>query len=104
MRNMVVVAYRPKPGCEAALTELVKEHVPRLRRLGLATERPALAGIGESGTIVEIFEWREGAIAAAHDDPAVRAMWDNSPPSATTRHCKHCRRPASCSRPSPRST
>ncbi len=76
MRNMVVVAYRPKPGCEAALTELVKEHVPRLRRLGLATDRPASAGIGEGGTIVEIFEWREGAIAAAHDDPAVRAMWN----------------------------
>ena len=76
MQNMVIVAYRPKPGREAALAALVKEHVPRLRGLGLATDRPALAGLGAGGTIVEIFEWCDGAIATAHEHPAVRAMWD----------------------------
>lgn len=28
------------------------------------------------GIIVEVFEWRDGAIDAAHANPDVRAMWE----------------------------
>ncbi len=49
--------------------------MPSLRRLGLATDRPALAMCAADGTIIEVFEWCDGAIATAHTNPAVQAMW-----------------------------
>jgi hypothetical protein len=75
MGDMVIVAYRPKPGGEEALLALVRDHVPRLRRLGLATDRPNLAMRGQDGTLLEVFEWREGGIEAAHQLPEIHAMW-----------------------------
>lgn len=75
MGDMVIVGYRPKPGQEAALLALTREHVPVLRRLGLASDRPALAMRAKDGTIVEVFEWKDGAIAKAHEHPEVQAMW-----------------------------
>jgi len=76
MGEMVIVAYRPKPGREADLLALTKEHVPVLRGLGLASDRPTLAMRGKGGVIVEVFEWKDGAVAAAHKHPEVLAMWD----------------------------
>jgi hypothetical protein len=75
MGDMVIAAYRPKPGRSAELLALTKDHVPRLRRLGLATDRPALAGLAADGTVVEMFEWHTGGAAAAHKHPDVLAMW-----------------------------
>ncbi len=75
MGDMVIVAYRAKPGCEDALMALTLEHVPILRALGLATDRPALAMKAKDGVVVEVFEWRDGAIAKAHENPDVLAMW-----------------------------
>ncbi len=76
MGRMVIVGYRPKPGHEDGLLVLTREHVSILRRLGLATERPALAMRSKDGVIVEVFEWEEGAVAKAHQHPEVMAMWD----------------------------
>lgn len=67
--------YRTKPGCENDLLALTRSHLPELRRLGLATERPSLAMRSKEGVVVEVFEWKEGAIEAAHANPAVMAMW-----------------------------
>ena len=75
MGDMVIVGYRPKPGQEAALLALTIEHVPILRKLGFASDRPALAMRAKDGTIVEVFEWNDGAIARAHEHPEVQAMW-----------------------------
>ena len=76
MGVLVVVAYRPLAGKEQRLLELTKEHVPILRGLGLATERPAYAMRAKDGTIVEVFEWKsKEAIATAHENPAVQQMW-----------------------------
>lgn len=73
---MVIAVFKPLEGKEAELTQLTLEHVPILRRLGLATERPALAMRAKDGSIVEVFEWvSEEAIAAAHSHPEVLAMW-----------------------------
>lgn len=72
----VIACYRPKPGQEAVLQELVRDHVPALRRLGLATDRAPIAMRAADGTLVEVFEWTSAqAIAAAHTRPEVRAMW-----------------------------
>ncbi len=75
MGDMVIVGYRPKPGQAAALLALTLEHVPALRQLGFASDRPALAMRAKDGTIVEVFEWKDGAIAKAHEHPEVQAMW-----------------------------
>jgi hypothetical protein len=75
MGAMVIAAYRPKPGKEADLLALTRDHVPALRKLGFATDRQALAMKAKDGTIVEVFEWADGAIAKAHEHPDVHAMW-----------------------------
>jgi hypothetical protein len=76
MGVMVIVAYRPKPGCEEDLEALVREHVPCLRALGLVTERPAQAMRAKDGTVVEMFEWESGAIEAAHNSARVAQLWE----------------------------
>jgi len=74
--DLVIVAYRPKPGCEEKLLELVRRHVLELRSLDLVTDRPAQAMRARDGTLVEAFEWREGAIEQAHEHPVVLALWE----------------------------
>jgi hypothetical protein len=76
MGRMVIVAYRPKPGYEAELDVLVREHVPCLKALGLVTDRPAQAMRAKDGTVVEVFEWQDGAIEAAHSSPRVVELWE----------------------------
>ncbi len=73
--DLVIVAYRPKPGREGELDALVRDHVPRLARLGLVTDRAPVIARAHDGTVVEVFEWREGAVARAHENPAVGVMW-----------------------------
>lgn len=76
MGHFVIVCYRPKPGKEAALVQLVRDHVPRLRKEGLVTEREGYAMRAKDGTIVEVFEWKSvKATEEAHSNPAVQQMW-----------------------------
>src|SRR5216684_8235582 len=73
----VIVAYRPKPGKENELLELVRSRVPTLRREGLVTDRKPTIMRSRDGTIVEVSEWKsQEAIDAAHRNPKVLAMWD----------------------------
>lgn len=74
-RSVVIVAYRPKPGKEAALLELMRTHVPILREEGLATSREPIVCQSRDGTVVEVFEWEAGGIDKAHRNPRVGAMW-----------------------------
>jgi quinol monooxygenase YgiN len=59
MTGFVVIAvYRPKPGRSRELEEILADHVPSLRREGLATARPVLllrSTVDDS--YLEIFEW-----------------------------------------------
>jgi len=72
-----VVAYRPKPGKERELLELVRNRVPTLRKEGLVTDRTPTIMRSRDGTIVEVSEWKSrDAIDAAHKNPNVLAMWD----------------------------
>ena len=75
MGDMVIVAYQPKPGCEQALLDLVRDHVPFLNRLGLATDRDPILMRARDGILVEVFEWQKDAIEKAHNMPAVQELW-----------------------------
>ena len=76
MGDMVISAYRPKPGKDAELLVLARDHTPFLQRLGLATDRPATLMRAKDGTILEVFEWHDGAVAKAHEHPQVLALWE----------------------------
>ncbi len=74
---VVIVAYRPKPGREKELLEIVRSRVPTLRREGLVTDRVPVMMRAKDGTIIEMSEWKSHeAIEAAHKNPRVLAMWD----------------------------
>ncbi len=76
MGDMVIVALRPKAGQEAKMLELLRGHVPLLRRLGLVTDRPALAMQASNGVVIEVFEWNTGAIEAAHENAEIGELWE----------------------------
>jgi quinol monooxygenase YgiN len=74
---VVIVAYRPKPGKENEILELVCERVPTLRKEGLVTDRVPTLMRTKDGTIIEVSEWKSReAIDAAHKNPTVLAMWN----------------------------
>ena len=76
MGSIAVACYKPKPGCDAALIDLVRNHLPPLRSEGLVTERPPIVMRTADGTIVEIFEWvSKDAIAGAHGNAVVLDLW-----------------------------
>lgn len=74
-RRIVIVAYKPKPGKEAELLELTREHVPLLRKEGLATDHPVTICQAADGTLLEVFEWEPGGIERAHANPVVGELW-----------------------------
>jgi hypothetical protein len=74
-RSVVIVAYRPKPGKDADLLQLTREHLTILREEGLATDREAIVCRADDGTIIEVFEWEAGDAAAAHANERVKALW-----------------------------
>jgi hypothetical protein len=76
MGSISVACYRPRPGQEHALLELVRNHLPPLRGVGLVTERAPIVMRAADGTIVEVFEWAsKEAIARAHENPVVLDLW-----------------------------
>ena len=76
MGAFVIACYRPRPGQEAHLLEVVREHMPILRSEGLVTDRASCAMKAADGTIVEVFEWKSAqAVEQAHSNPNVLAMW-----------------------------
>jgi hypothetical protein len=76
MGSIAVACYRPRPGCEQALEELVRNHLPPLRAEGLVTDRASIVMRAADGTIIEVFEWvSKEAIAGAHSNPVVLDLW-----------------------------
>ncbi len=68
--------YKPKPGKQDELNELMKTHLPILKKEGLVTDRESIIMQAEDGTVIEVFEWKsKQAIEAAHNNPAVLEMW-----------------------------
>ncbi len=76
MGRIVIVAYKPKPGMQEELRDLMKTHLPTLRSEDLVTDRESIIMEAADGTIIEVFEWKSSeAIASAHSNPAVGEMW-----------------------------
>lgn len=73
--RLSIVAYRPKPGKQAELMSLTVEHVPYLRSIGLATDRPHIIATAGDGTIIEVFEWVEGGLEKAHAHAGLGELW-----------------------------
>ena len=76
MGSISVACFKPRPGQEKALLELVRKHLTPLRAEGLVTERAPIVMRCADGTIVEVFEWvSQGKIADAHKNPVVLDLW-----------------------------
>jgi hypothetical protein len=76
MGVMVIAAYRPRPGKEVDLMQLMREHLPILRGQGLVTDRSSVIMRAKDRTILEVFEWRSAdAIQQAHTNSVVLEMW-----------------------------
>jgi len=76
MGSISIACFKPRPGQEQALLELVRNHLPPLRALGLVTQRAPIVMRTADGTIVEVFEWvSQEAIRGAHENPAVLDLW-----------------------------
>src|SRR5437870_13891132 len=76
MGVFVMAAYRPKKGKERLLRDVLKDHLPILRKERLVTDRPPYLMRAADGTFIEVFEWKSAAaIEAAHTKAAVQAMW-----------------------------
>lgn len=73
--RLSIAAYKSKPGKEEELMSLTQEHVPVLRSLGLATDRPHVIATSGDGTVIEFFEWAEGGLERAHRDPDLGKLW-----------------------------
>ena len=74
---IVIVAYRPKPGKDKELLELVRSRVPTLKKEDLVTDRTPSIMRTRDGTIIEVSEWKSReAIEAAHKNPNVLGMWN----------------------------
>jgi len=71
-----IAAYRPKKGKERLLREVLKDHLPILRKERLVTDRQPYLMRAADGTFIEVFEWKSAAaIQSAHENAAVQAMW-----------------------------
>ena len=76
MGLFVIAAYRPKPGKQQQLLEVLRDHLPILREQKLATDRPAYLMKSGDGTIIEVFEWKSHqAVEQAHSNPTVAKLW-----------------------------
>jgi hypothetical protein len=86
MGSISVACYKPRPGREEALLELVRHHLPPLRAEGLVTERAPIVMRCADGTIVEIFEWvSQEVIVGAHKNPWFSTCGSSSKPYVGTR-------------------
>jgi hypothetical protein len=76
MSRGVMVIYRPKKGKDAALLQLVKDHMSILLTQNLVTERAPIIMKAADGSFVEIFEWKSAdAIKEAHQNKVVQELW-----------------------------
>ena len=74
---LAFASYKAKQGKEDALMELVNSHLPKLRELGLATDKSNYVAKSSDGRIIEVFEWTSAnAVNAAHQHPAISGIWE----------------------------
>ena len=75
--RIVIVAYKPSPGKEQALQNLLQVHFAVLDGEGLVTEKRPVIMVANDGTMIEVFEWKsKEAIDLAHTNPRIQKMWE----------------------------
>lgn len=77
MGRISIAAFRPRPGKQDELLEVIADRLPLLRRLGLATDRAPILMGSRDGVIIQVSEWvSDEAIEKAHETPEVLALWE----------------------------
>lgn len=79
--HTVFATYRVQAAREEAFFELLREHYPTLKRLGLVTDEIPIIYRGTEGDgrpiVFEIFTWTdEKAPKVAHESPEVARVWE----------------------------
>ena len=77
----VLCTYRVKPDKEDEFLELLRQHWPKLRELGMVTSAPSTVYRGTDGEqrpyFVEIFSWSSPEVVErAHQHPEIMAIWE----------------------------
>ena len=76
MGQIVIAAFKPKPGQEQELLQVIADRLPLLRKLGLSTDRKNITMRSKNGTLIDVSEWVDkDAIAQAHETPEVLELW-----------------------------
>ncbi len=76
MGRISVAAFKPKPGKENELLQVIADRVPLLWRLGYCTDREPILMRSRDGVIIQVSEWADdAAIEKAHETPEVLEMW-----------------------------
>ncbi|MBV6478778.1 MAG: hypothetical protein HGGPFJEG_01535 [Ignavibacteria bacterium] len=76
MGILVITCFKPNPGKESELLEVVRDHMPILKKEGLVTDRPCHVMKSKNGSIIEVFEWKsQQAIDDAHKNKNVLELW-----------------------------
>ena len=76
MGQISVAAFKPKPGQEDELLQVIADRLPLLRRLGLATDREPILMRSKDGVLIQISEWLDDeAIRMAHETLKVLELW-----------------------------
>jgi len=77
MGIIVITCFKPKEGKSEELLEVIKDHMPVLRRENLVTDKVCHVMKSNNGCIIEVFEWEsQEAINEAHKNKNVLALWD----------------------------
>ena len=76
--RIVIVGYRPHPGKEPEFLTLCESHWDTLNAENLVSQRRPIIVQAANGLVIEIFGWKsKEAMASAHSNPNVLAMWNN---------------------------
>lgn len=74
--QMAFALYKPIEGKEDDLKKVIEEHIPKLRELGLITDRRSYLAQSTDGTFIEVFEWKDAeAKRMAHSNDDIRNIW-----------------------------
>jgi hypothetical protein len=84
MGRVVIVGYKPKPGREEDLKELLRIHIPCLRSNNLVSEMEPVLMKSSNGTYLEVFEWQSSeSVEKAHNNQEVKNLWNKFQNAAT---------------------
>ncbi len=75
--ELVIALYKPRRSKRDEFQALLAKHEGLLRKAGLVTDRPFVMMKSDDGTILEVFEWIDGAAAhKAHEHAEVGPLWN----------------------------